>query len=249
MTKGYWVTRTYLCGMIGEKIKFFVPGEKPSTSQRRLKTELKKQRWNDANATKRVARLIHENFRGGHDYLIGLDYDDAHLPEDRAAATKLLRNWLERVRRACKKAGVEFRYICITSDIDGDTGELVRLHHHAIINAEALEIALGKWTAGGSYRSMLDGRPDKTELAKYLMDQVRRDLPDEKKYIPSRNLVHPQPKDRICAGTAEVKPPRHAMLLHRSEYAPGKPQYIRYIVPEYAKRDNDGEDGGGGTIK
>ena len=242
MVRGYWVTRTYQSGQIGEKIKFFVPGEKPSTSRRRLnKAELKKQRWNDQNAVKRVARIIHANFYGGKDYLVGLDYSDAYLPKDRAGASKQLRLWLERVRRACKKAGVEFRYVCITSDIDGDTGELVRLHHHAIINAEAMEIALGKWVAGSTYHSRLDGRPDKTELAKYLMGQVRRDLPEEKKYIPSRNLVHPQPKDRICAGEAEVKPPRHAMLLHRSEFVPGQPQYIRYILPEYARDDSGGE--------
>ena len=241
MKTGYWVTRTYQCGQIGEKIKFFVPGERHSTSKRRLKSELKKQRWNDQNAVKRLARIIHANFEGGKDYLVGMDYSDEYLPEDRAGASKQLRLWLERVRRACKKAGVEFRYVCIVSDMDGETGELVRLHHHAVINAEAMEIALGKWTAGGTYKSKLDGRPDKTYLAEYLLKQVRRDVPDEKKYIPSRNLVHPQPKDRICAGTAEVKPPRHAMLLHRSEYTPGQPQYIRYILPEYAKDDGGGE--------
>lgn len=241
MKTGYWVTRTYQSGMIGEKVRFFVPGEKPSVSQRRLKAELKKQKWNDQNAVKRLARIIHANFKGGKDYLVGLDYSDKYLPEDRAGATKQLRLWLERVRRACKKAGVEFRYVCIASNLDGKTGEIVRWHHHAIINAEAMEIALGKWTAGDTYKEHLDGRPDKTELAGYLMDQVCREVPDEKKYIPSRNLVHPQPKDRICAGTAEVQPPRHALLLHRDTYVPGRPQYIRYILPEYAKDDGGGE--------
>ncbi len=242
MQKGYWVTRKIISGPIGEMIRFFVPGERPSRSARRLKAELRKQRWNDQNAARRVAQLIHANFRRGVDYLVGFDYDDAHLPEDRAAATKQLRNWLERVRRECKKAGVEFRYICVTSDMDAETGEVVRLHHHAVINAEALEIALRKWTAGGTYRSKLDGRPDKTELAKYLVGQARRDLPEEKKYIPSRNLVRPVPKDRITGSTAEIRPPRHAVLVHRGEYVPGRPQYIRFILPEYAEEE-DAPDG------
>lgn len=233
MQKGYWVTRTYEAGEIGEKIKFFVPGEKPSRSERRIKAELRKQKWNDGNAVKCVARAIHASFRGGRDFLVGMDYSDANLPADRTGANHQLRLWLERVRRACKKEGVEFRYIAVTSDMDGETGEVVRLHHHVIVNAEALEIAIGKWTAGGTYKAKLYGVKDQTGLAQYLMDQVRRDVPDEKKYIPSRNLIRVQPKDRVSSkGSAEVKLPKGGMLLLRSEYKPGQPQYIRYILPE-----------------
>ena len=28
MTEGYWVIRTYTAGVVGEKIKYWVPGEK-----------------------------------------------------------------------------------------------------------------------------------------------------------------------------------------------------------------------------
>jgi hypothetical protein len=34
MTEGYWVIRTYTAGAVGEKIKYWVPGEKPTRSQR-----------------------------------------------------------------------------------------------------------------------------------------------------------------------------------------------------------------------
>ena len=232
MQKGYWVTRTYESGGIGEKIKFFVPGKKPSRSERRIKAELRKQKWNDTNAVRSLARAIHANFKGGRDYLIGLDYADEFLPEDLAAARHQIRLWLERVRRACKKVGIEFRYVAVTSDMDGETGEIVRLHHHVIVNKEALEIALSKWTAGGTYKSKIYGVKDQTGLAEYLLNQVRREVPEEKKYIPSRNLVRVLPKDRICVSSAEVKLPKGGMLLHRSEYKPGQPQYIRYILPD-----------------
>ena len=31
---------------------------------------------------------------------------------------------------------------------------------------------------------------------------------------------------------AELRVPRGAKLLHRNEYKPGRPQYIRYVLPE-----------------
>ena len=34
MAEGYWVIRSYQAGMIGEKIKYWVPGKKPSKSER-----------------------------------------------------------------------------------------------------------------------------------------------------------------------------------------------------------------------
>lgn len=246
--KGYWVIRTYTAGAVGEKIKYWVPGEKPTKSERRLRSEIKKQQQNEAGAEKRLARSIHANFDNG-DYLLGLDYSEEGLTaiaygldesaqdyEDKLyhAAHHQLRLWIERVRRACKAAGVPFRYIAITSDMNGKTKEAVRVHHHVILNAEAIEIAMEKWTKGGTHHEHLYGVVDQTALAAYLLNQVRR-LPDEKKYIPSRNLVIPQPRDRIAKGGAELAVPRGGQLLHRNEYKPGRPQYIRYIVPEVGK--------------
>lgn len=235
---GYWVIRTYRAGIVGEKIKYWVPGERPARSKRRMTSDIKQQQRNEASAEKRMARLVHANFNDGGK-LVRLSYDEPHLAElgegseDEVfrAAHHELRLWLRRARRACAAAGVELRYIALTSDVDGKTGELVRVHHHVILSAEAAEIALAKWTAGQTHQEWLDRRPDKTELVKYLLGQVRR-LPDEKKYIPSRNLEIPQPIDRIARSGAELAVPKGGMLLRRSEWRPGMPQYIRYIVAE-----------------
>lgn len=231
MKNGYYVTRTYESGGIGEKIRFWVPGERPSRSQRRISSELKKQKWNDGNAVRKLARTIQASFRPGKDLLVGLSYDEKHLPDDLAGAKKRVRCWLERARRACKAAGVELKYVVVTSDLDGATGEVVRLHHHVVINAEAAEIALGKWTEGETHREHLTREKDKLRLAKYLLEQVRREEPEEKKYIPSRNLTKVLPKDRITSG-AEVRMPKGCVLLERSEWVPGRPQYIRYLLAE-----------------
>ena len=249
MGKGYWVIRTYKSGQVGEKIKYWVPGERPAKSQRRLKAEIRKQQQNEASAVKRMARLINANY-SREDCLLGLDYSEAGLrkleawdggepeqgPEDRIfhAAHYQLRLFLKRLRRACREAGIPMLTISITSDMDGETGESVRVHHHIVINREAAELARGKWSLGGVNCKNLYDTADQTALADYLLRQVRR-LPDEKKYIPSRSLVTPKPVDRIAIGGAELAVPRGGQLLQRNEYRPGMPQYIRYILPEVGK--------------
>jgi len=242
MERGYWVIRTYTAGAVGEKIKYWVPGEKPTKSARRMKSDIKQQQRNEANAEKRVARLIHANFGSG-DQLVTLSYSVSGLDKlGRGldadglyhAAHHQLRLWLRRVRRACQSAGIELKYIAITSDLDGKTGELVRVHHHVILNGAAVEIAAGKWNAGEIHTEKLYDVVDQTALAAYLVRQARR-LPDEKKYIPSRNLTIPQPKDRVAVSGAELAVPRGGQLLHRAGWTPGMPQYIRYILPEVGK--------------
>lgn len=253
MAEGYWVIRTYQAGMVGEKIKYWIPGKRPSKSDRRVKSDVRQQQRNEASAIKRLARILNANCMSGY-VLLGLEYDEPGLARvsaglDRSAddyEDKLyhaghhqVRLWRDRVSKACKARGVPLSYIAITSDMDGKTGEYVRLHHHVVINQEALEIALSKWALGGTHHKMLTGEPDRTELAAYLLNQVRR-LPDEKKYISSRNWEVPEPKDRIAVSEAEIKVPKGGQLLHRAEYRPGQPQYIRYILPDVGKIKKNG---------
>lgn len=246
MAVGYWVIRTYEAGPVGEKTKYWVPGERPPRSERRIRSEIHKQEENEASSQKCVARLIHANFRD-EDYLLTLRYDDLSLAklgeglsaesEDRLtclffAAHHQLKLWLRRVRRATEKEGIPFRYLAITSDMDPKTGEYKRLHHHVIVNREALALCLSLWKNGSTHKGHLWKGLDKTDLARYLLAQVRRMKENQMKYIPSRNLTRPKPKDRIAKSDAEVRLPRGARLLHRSEYVPGRPQYIRYLTAE-----------------
>lgn len=253
MPEGYDVIRTYESGeRIGEKYKFHVPGEKPTKSKRKIKSDLKKVQQNSAEATRRVGRILNENFKPG-DILLGLDYNSegyaklerraASMPADqetdepsriRDAAIQEAENCIRRVQRQAKKSGIEIRYLLITSDMDGKTGEAVRIHHHLVINKEALPFFIQKWTAGGVEYETLSDQVDYTPVAVYFINQVRK-IPNEKKYTPSRNLRHPEPKDRIAKSAAELRPPKGAVLLHRSEYRPGIPQYIRYIIPQDKK--------------
>jgi len=254
MKEGYWVVRTYQAGAVGEKTKFWVPGARPAKSSRREKAEIRKQEQNEHSAVKQLARLINANFGQG-DLFLGLDYSQAGLakvterarkngldPETadegqrmdmiREAAEHELVLVLRRVKRALAKEQQDaLRYIAITSDMDGDTGEAVRVHHHLIVPKEVREIFVEKWKElGGVDWSPLSAQEDYTPVAEYLMRQVRR-IPDAKKYVSSRNLIRPKPKDRTVLSDAELRVPKGSKLLHRSEYTPGRPQYIRYTIP------------------
>ena len=249
--KGYWVIRTYRSGNVGEKIKYFIPSERPK-SKRQYKSDLRKQAQNDYSAEKNVARLINANFKQG-DVLLGLDYgaagyeklcmtfsgfadEEEYMQKIRAAAEHEMKLAVRRVKRELAKNGIDFKYIAITSDMDGDTGAAVRVHHHLIVNAEAATIFEKKWTNGGVHVKRLREQEDYTAIAAYFIAQVRK-VPDAKKYASSRNLIRPQPKDRIVTSDAELKPPKGCKLLFRSEYNHYKPQYIRYYIPPVTGAD------------
>ena len=248
MAEGYWVIRTYQAGPIGEKIKYWIPGAKPTASERKMKSDVKQQERNEASAVKRLARDLNENF-WEKDLWLTLKYSDEGLKRISAgldqnsetyeqdlyeAAEHQVRLWRDRVVKACKSAGIEVKYVITTSDMDGETGECVRVHHHVVMSGAAAEIAKGKWKLGSVSIKHLREEVDRSELANYMLKQVRH-VPDAKKYIPSRNLTRPEPKDRIAKSGAELSVPKGGQLLYRAEYQPGRPQYIRYIVPEVEK--------------
>ena len=260
MKDGYWVVRTYEAGQVGEKTKYFVLGDRTRRNRRKEESSIKKQEQNEYSAKKRLARLINANFTHG-DILLGLDYSDASykklersarkaapdydsLPEEdqlrciREAAAQEMVNYLRRVKRALEKEGCadELKYIAITSDMDGDTKETVRVHHHLIVPASCEHIIRMKWGHGGTYCKPLSKQEDYMPIAEYLIAQVRGTL-NAKKFVSSRNLIRPQPKDRIAVSDAEIRVPRNCKLIQRAEYKRGAPQYIRYILPEKKAAD------------
>ena len=260
MKDGYWVVRTYEAGQVGEKTKYFVLGDRTRRNRRKEESSIKKQEQNEYSAKKRLARLINANFTHG-DILLGLDYSDASykklersarkaapdydsLPEDdqlrciREAAAQEMVNYLRRVKRALEKEGRadELKYIAITSDMDGDTKETVRVHHHLIVPASCEHIIRMKWGHGGTYCKPLSKQEDYMPIAEYLIAQVRGTL-NAKKFVSSRNLIRPQPKDRVAVSDAEIRVPRNCKLIQRAENKRGAPQYIRYILPEKKAAD------------
>lgn len=255
--EGYWVVRTYTAGAVGEKTKFWIPGKRPTgKNKRKEKSEIRKQAQNEYSAVKQAARLLNENFNAG-DLLLGLDYSETGMKKlekwiekqgvvlnsldeaDRLqmlwdAADHELTNCMRRASRHAKRLGVQLKAMITTSDMDGETGETVRVHHHLVINVEAKDAFLLAWKDMGSvdWEDMWTFQDDRTPIAEYMLRQVRR-IPDAKKYRTTRNLVRPVPKDRIVLTDAELRVPKGGKLLFRNEFTkPGQAQYIRYLLPK-----------------
>lgn len=235
----------------------------PKTMRRKGGTLPRKQDENERSAQKRLARLINANFGAG-DLLIGPNYDDAHLLPMieqaqgdlnalNALAREQMRRFLRRLKRELGKLGVELACIPMASDMDGRTGELVREHHHIVIKGEGFAwhdkcMYVGKrpldeiWGCGHVHVKPLAEQADYSQLAAYLMRQVRR-IPDAKKYSPTRNLKKQElVSERVVLDDLrEIQPPKGARLTYRAEHIVGEGQYIRYIVPDRPRRKRGGK--------
>ena len=243
---GYFVIRTYTAGSVGEKIKYWVSGQKPVRSKRRVSSEVNKLEKNEKQSEKNLARILNATF-GKSGVLVGLDYSDKAYSqlfgkcksreEIAEVAEHQLSLCLRRVQREAKKRGIEIVAVLTTADCDGETGEEVRVHHHVVVNEEAAELFGEKWKHGKDVDyEYLSRQKDRTPLAHYLMAQHAR-VPHGKAYITTRNIKRAKCVDRIAKNDAEIALPRNCELLYRSAHVRGLSQYLRYRILE-VRSDN-----------
>lgn len=250
--EGYWIVRTYEAGNVGEKTKFFVPGARPTRSQRRLRDAARKQAQNEYSAEKALARLLNANFTEG-DLLVGLDYSDdglarleawalrqglpmeteeERLDTMRAAAEHELQLMIRRVKRELDKLGLPLRYVAVTSDMDGDTGETVRVHHHLVVDQA---VRTCSWKVGGPGRRGLEATlpADGLHAPGLLPDPAgAAGAGSQEVHLQQESAPGGKPKDRIAMSEAEVRVPKGGVLLFREAYHPGLSSTSRYILPE-----------------
>ena len=219
------------------------------------------------NAERQTARLLNNNFIAGADLHIVLEYSDAELQrlsekaETAAHAhtddtgtcadfdtmlrdemfrlgQKDLRLFVRRVQRELAKTGTALRYLGATSDMNGETGEPARLHHHFVCNVEAADACRRKWRGTVWDCELYNVNGDLSALASYIIRQVRP-VEGTQRYVPSRNLIPPETSEPVpLVGNAaryaenEMRLPRGCILLYRSTYVRGACQYIRYLRPK-----------------
>lgn len=149
----------------------------------------------------------------------------------RDAADKQMSLWLRRVKRKFCADGKKIKALLVTSDIDHETGELVRVHHHIVLAAEGIswDLLRREWKNGSVDIRQLRAQADYTPVATYLMRQVRRQ-PDRKKYRVTQGMEMPVTEERVVLSHAEIKAPAGATVLERSEFSSDcLGQYIRYV--------------------
>jgi hypothetical protein len=252
-------------GRVIEESMFRVAAQvRPRKPRQKGASTVRKQDANDKDALRRLARVINCNFRAG-DLLLGPDWSEEALArlsaglsgdaleELRSRAEHELELFLRRLGREMKKQGLPLQAVYLTSDLDGDTGELVRVHHHVVVSGKGLRMEDGQlwigdravdeiWGRGHVDWQPLKHQDDYTPLAAYLLRQVRKQA-DRKKWRSTRNLKKPVLiSERIVYSSKKLRAPKGAKILQDGNYEPGMPHYIRYVRPTRTKRKDDAHD-------
>ena len=237
--EGYYRLKKVVAGRMVEISILPIPIKKAHRSGRRSVRDKEKQRSNARAAIKKLAYLLMVNFTEC-DETLALTYSDLavltkNMPDELTAdqqaeyvyraAEKQLRLFFDRLRRACKKAGVSLRYIAATADMDGKTEEPKRIHHHVVINAEAQPYVERAWRNGLVKQDRLYNCEDGFPLAAYLLKQVRHRW-NAKKYVTSRGLMKPQEICTIASSAELPELPAGAMEYERTDNS------VMYLMPK-----------------
>lgn len=217
-----------------------------------------------------LARVLNCNFAPG-DLWLTAKFDPRGLEEiggtyegAKAAGKKFIDRMVYRLR----KMGLVTRWVLAPSEIDGETGQLVRPHVHIVISGDAFslrdkQLYLGTesvdaiWGLGCVDVQFLRHQADYKPLADYIVNQSRG-VPDEKKWTCSRNMKKPIIRREVVTSGGQLRIPAGAVELPGTRYDPEKGQnFVRYIPRAKDPREKigghkemalamAGEEGGGG---
>lgn len=203
-------TKTYYCGKDKENNKPqyleidlfpFMNDDRTFNRRRKCKsklTEPKQKNLNDKRAKRYFRLLLKSNFTS-KDLHITLTYNNKNLPTSVEEADKEVRNYIRRIMRANKKAGLgEVKYIFVTEQ--GVRSK--RIHHHLIISCDldrdALENLWRRPKKKGEKQgeSMGYANADRLRLddngLEALAEYLSKDPKGRKRWSPSRNLKKPE---------------------------------------------------------
>ena len=170
---------------------------KPRGTRRAGSSSEKKIRANEKSSTRNLARVINSNFDAG-DIFCTLAYDSFHYPkgityEDAKDSLKRFRAKLRKRYKA--ETGQTLKAIWVTANWSPHRHAPSRLHHHMILPADALTLARAIWEEIGGQGTFkmegLDNRGDHTDMAAYMMENVRDRPAGENKWSCCRGMDRP----------------------------------------------------------
>lgn len=170
----------------------------------RTKEEMEKQ--NARNRAIHTQLLILGNFRNG--WHVTLTYPKEERPPDVSSAKKELRNFFGRAGRRYKKAGYEFKWLCVT-----EIGSRGAIHHHLIIedlqngDFSSQRVIRESWSGGKYFTPMYDDG-EYQSLSEYLVKKESKEEVSGCKVTHSRNLIMPKTKREKRRGNAWLHDPR-----------------------------------------
>lgn len=158
-------------------------------------------RLNERRSALQMMALAHENFGRG-DYNLNLTFRNEFCPSDRDGLEKAIRNFVARLRRMYRNAGIELRYI-----IERGFSQAGRPHAHLYITGgiprEEIEAAWGYGYA--NCRKLEFTETGIADLCAYIAGQKREGKTDpqhvrmkgERRWTGSRNLRRPVERTNV----------------------------------------------------
>lgn len=201
-------------------------------------TSEKKIRQNRDAAVKTLARTINCNFEANDLHMV-LRYDNEHLPVTYEDAEALIKKVINKVRYEFKKEhGRNPKIIWNTADWSPKHNCPARLHHHVVTEAEVETLLRKTWVdmeLGDFSVNTLDSRADHTDLAWYVLHNVK-DALDRKKYHVTRNMDKPILTEPVPVEDVEaIELPKDAVIkefVHNTdEEGHVASSYMRYTLP------------------
>ncbi|MCL2563588.1 MAG: hypothetical protein FWE08_06095 [Oscillospiraceae bacterium] len=205
------------------------PGQRAKKAKPTTETQAK---LNERHAAEKLGRLLNTNFTP-NDLSFGCSY--RVNPESDDQVKRDAHNYLDRLRRRYKKAGVPLKYIMVI-----EKSKAGRYHLHVIINDAGIDRdELERiWGYGYANSKRLEfGKTGLVGLAKYI---TKRPI-FGKRWNASKNLIHPQPKPN----DRRIRSRRKAAALAKDpeDRQPWEKLYPDYIMAEVVPFHND-ENGG-----
>ena len=248
--EGLYMIRKITSGRVVERRKSWV-GRRPAKRGARVKgaSSEKKQENNRQQAALELARILNCNYRHG-DALLTLTFAEEALERCGGSfegAVKEARKFLDRIGYRMKKHGDVLKWVIVPSEVDGETGEVVRLHVHLVVNGAGLRLEERTFTLYGEALDDIWGRgtvdvrllrdqADYYPLALYLIRQARS-IPDGKKYSRSRNMIKPKVEYTYVVSPAQLRVPAGATTLAGTRYDPELGvNFVRYVPADRQER-------------
>lgn len=213
---------------------FGAPGVRRADRRRRTSEEVRKN--NERARIRKLQRIILANFRNGR--TVHLTYRQDERPETMEEAMQQRKDFLKAMRKACRAAGIEWKFIIVTER--GKRGQA--LHHHMIVEdrTEPIDIlrTISKlWKHGRVASTKMEEDEDAfATLADYLLKKETKTDRGGTSYSRSRNLVVPEPKKETVkrrTWTKEPKAPAGWYIVKSSvwnAYTPGGWPVQRYTM-------------------
>lgn len=204
-------------------------------------TKEAQERANIRKSEKDMTILMNANFNSGDMHVV-LTYDSKYRPETLEQVKADRKEFIDRLRKACRKRGIRLIYI-----VCSEAGKRGALHQHAVIPKMDIGIVNECWTKGWINIYPLSKTGEYSKLANYFV-KYRRQWKELKgpgrAWSVSRGMFRPEPRIRIIKDRNsfyEEPRPRKGYYVAKDTVRHGVHEetgytFLEYILVEHNER-------------